>query len=196
MIFAGIEALRLGEVFGGARRRIILYAPPYGNFAANESVRQGLETALSRCGGTSLMACCLPLLSDDAWTREVMGLLRPQAGVEVIEKELAASRHFLHELQSLFGDRVELIEMPFRPSLPALIVDDSVYFGHFAHSPVLTPDGFWCVADVPVEALFAMARTGRVPEKTAREERAAFRIIAECAQALERGKRLDAKTVA
>jgi hypothetical protein len=196
MIAAGVESLELGRTFSQARRRILLYAPPYGNFAANSGIAQGLESALARQGGARLTAFSLPDPAYCHWAGELFRLLRPLAGPDDMTGELLASRRYLDGLKDAFGERVELVEMPFRPSLPVVIVDDRMFFGHFARSAVLAPEGFWCVADAPVEALLDCARAGRVPDGADRETRAAFRIAAECALALEQGGRLESNAPA
>ena len=196
MIAAGVDSLELGRTFSQARRRILLYAPPYGNFAANAEIARGLESALARPGGARLSAFLLPDPGHCHWAGELFGLLRPQAGPNDMMGELRASRRYLDGLKDAFGERVDLVEMPFRPSLPAVLVDDRMFFGHFARSRVLAPEGFWCAVDAPVETLLACARAGRVPEEADRETRAAFRIAAECALALEQGRRLDSSAPA
>jgi len=195
VIVAGVASLQLDEVFARAGRHISLYAPPYGNFAFNGAICEGIHSALSSDNGVFLVASIFPPLSRCAWVGEMMHLLRPQADIGAMEEELRASREFLLKLKRTFNGRVMVIEMPFRPSFPAMVVDDMLYFGQFAHAPVLTSEGFWCAVEIHARRLFAMARTGRVPEASAPEERAAFRIVSECVQSWEQGKCVSADAV-
>lgn len=120
-----------------------------------------------------------------------MELLRPGGDSRSMRRELEDSRRFLRGLKRAFADRVAVLEMPARPSLPVIIVDDRISFGHFAYSPVMTSEGFWCAVEAPMDELFACARCKRVPQGRPGTDRAAFRIVSECAHALENASRLD-----
>ncbi|WP_027721159.1 hypothetical protein [Maridesulfovibrio zosterae] len=191
MIFAGIEEIGLHKVFKNARRQIVLYAPPYGNFANNEFVSGSLNSALAKESGPSLMIFCLPDIDIYPWVGEFMKVLRPKASNDSIRQDLDHSRIFLQELKLKFKERISIYEMPIRPCLPFLIIDDRILFGHFAYSQVMTPEGFWCSVEVPVEKLFTCAESGRIPTNGTHAELAAFRIISEYAFALEKGCKAD-----
>lgn len=184
MITAGVQALNLGAAFAGARRHILLSAPPYGAFAASGDIREALESVLSHPRGPSLTAVDLPDPEGRPWMEELRNLLRPGGSVRDFRRELDESRLFLRELSRRFPGRVFVRQMRTRPCLPVIIVDDSIFFGHFAHGPVMTPEGFWCCVTAPVGPLFAHAAAGTAPDALMPENRAAFRIVSECVHTL------------
>ncbi|WP_419779318.1 hypothetical protein [Maridesulfovibrio sp.] len=179
MISAGLKDLNLDLALQAARREILFFAPPYGNFRKSELISSALEAALAVPHGPSLKVFCLPRLDEFAWSRELMELLRPGMGFEELEGELKDSREFISDLAKRFPGRVEAYELRARPNLPVLIVDDDIFFGHFAHSTVQTPAGFWSKQEAPVEDLFIRVQSGVEP--TLAKDKASFRIIAECA---------------
>lgn len=195
MITAGVQQLNLPERITNATRRIWFHAPPYGRFAASAPLCDALHAALSRPDGPSLTVATLPDMDSHphiSWLPDFMRLLRPLSNEDDIRQELAASHTFLRQLADRYDHRVSIHMMLQRPSLPVLLVDDTISFGHFARSAVMTPDGFWCTVTAPVERLLQLAGEGVLPGEldTARasdalnalspEHRAAFRIIEEC----------------
>ncbi len=184
---AGLDMTRLAALLRNARRRILLYAPPYSRFATAAPLCEALKAALEQPGGASLTALCLPDLHEQGWMEEFMATLRPRLGRQAIRHELEMSRAFLRGLAARFGERVTVLELTTRPCLPVLVADDHILFGQFCHSPVLTPEGFWHMVQAPVERLFGHAEQETEPEGPA-ETRASFRIISECAHALRRAR--------
>ncbi|UZP66974.1 hypothetical protein N1030_15390 [Desulfovibrio mangrovi] len=195
MITAGVQQLNLPERIANAKCRIWFHAPPYGRFAASAPLCDALHAALSRADGPNLTVATLPDLDSHpqiAWLPDFMRLLRPRSSRDDIRQELAASHTFLGQLADHYGHRVSIHTILLRPSLPVLLVDDTICFGHFARSAVMTPDGFWCTVTAPVERLLQLAGEGVLPDEvdTTRtsdalnalspEHRAAFRIIEEC----------------
>lgn len=149
MIVAGIRELRLDTAVATVRRHMLLLAPPYGPFAASERMRAALGAALSLPDGARLTAVCLPDLDAQPWVEELLRLLRPGFDRPALEHELLDSRTFLRALRTRFGERVRLLQMGERPCLP-VVVDARLFFGHFAHSRVPTPEGFWGAVPAPV----------------------------------------------
>jgi hypothetical protein len=189
MISAGLNGLNLDISLSSARREILLLAPPYGNFRKSPQICSALSCALSHPQGASLRVLCLPDPNVFTWAGELMSLLRPGMNMQDKQRELAESRAFLSELVAMFPERVSVLELRERPNFPAIIVDDQIFFGHFAHGPVMTPEGFWCRVEGPVESLFESVRVGTEP--SAVEERAAYRIVSECAYLLSQANPMD-----
>lgn len=184
---SGLDIVNVAGLIREARSHILLYAPPYGRFATSEVLCDALEVALARPGGASMTALSLPDLSECGWMRDFMELLRPQCDTQTVQRELDISRAFLRNLAAMYAGRVDVLEMQSRPNLPILLVDDHILFGQFCHSRVLAPEGFWNIVHTPVEALFAHEAMGTEPYGSA-TERAAFRIVSECAYALRRAR--------
>ncbi|HAS90289.1 MAG TPA: hypothetical protein DCS48_13460 [Desulfovibrio sp.] len=189
MLSAGLSELNLDAALKSARREIIFLAPPYGNFGKSPQICSALEAALTASQGASLTVLCLPEMGGFLWADELMSLLRP--GMDMWEKQfqLDNSRIFLRGLTHKFPGRVSVFELRDRPNFPVLIIDDQIFFGHFAYSEVLTPDGFWCRVEAPVGELFDQVSAGREPALAA--DCAAFRIISECAFLLEHAVAVD-----
>lgn len=183
MLSAGLSELNLDVALMSARREIIFLAPPYGNFSKSPQICSALKAALAKPQGASLTVLCLPRMGGFLWADELMSLLRP--GMDMREKQLQLddSRIFLRGLKQKYPERVSVFELRKRPNFPALIIDDQIFFGHFAYSEALTPDGFWCRVEAPVRELFDQVSAGKEPALA--EDRAAFRIISECAYLLE-----------
>lgn len=189
MLSAGLSELNLDVALKSARREIIFLAPPYGNFSKSPQIYSALEAALADPQGASLKVLCLPEMGGFLWADELMGLLRP--GMDMREKQLQLddSRFFLRGLQQKFHERVSVFELRDRPNFPVLIIDDQILFGHFAHSEVLTPEGFWCRVEAAVGELFDQVSIGEEPALA--DDRSAFRIISECAYLLENAVAVD-----
>ncbi|MFV0347420.1 MAG: hypothetical protein ACK5JO_02455, partial [Halodesulfovibrio sp.] len=132
------------------------HAPPYGRFATAAPLCEALHAALSRPQGPCLTVATLPDMQI-SWMPDFMHLLRPHADRQALLQELADSDNFLRQLKNDHPERVHIRTLHLRPSLPVLIIDDSISFGHFAHSSTLTPDGFWCTVTAPVEELLRLA---------------------------------------
>lgn len=179
MIIAGVENLELETRFEQAQKRIILSAPPYAPFAHHRLVRHALFMALARTDGPTLTALDLPGVHAAPWMDDLRKLLRPQADAATMQAEIDDSRLFLHELHRNFPQRVQAFRLQTRPNFPFLIVDDVVLFGHFAHAPVLTPQGFWGMVTAPVEELLRLAESDTVPTHMPPRQVGAYRIVAE-----------------
>jgi hypothetical protein len=162
MISAGVTSLNLPERIAAARQRIWFHAPPYGRFAAAAPLCEALHAALSRPQGPCLTVSTLPDIRI-SWMPDFMHLLRPHAGRQALLQELADSDTFLRQLKNDHAERVHIRTIRLRPSLPVLIIDDTICFGHFAHSATLTPDGFWCTVTAPVEELLRIAASPAMP---------------------------------
>lgn len=162
MISAGVTSLNLPERIAAARQRIWFHAPPYGRFAAAAPLCEALHAALSRPQGPCLTVSTLPDMRI-SWMPDFMHLLRPHADRQALLQELADSDTFLRQLKNDHAERVHIRTIRLRPSLPVLIIDDTICFGHFAHSATLTPDGFWCTVTAPVEELLRIAAHPAMP---------------------------------
>ncbi|WP_027186280.1 hypothetical protein [Desulfovibrio inopinatus] len=185
-IKAGVQQFDLPKVLSNAHTRIILHAPPYGPFARNNTILHALESTLFRPDGPTLTALCLPDIHMYPWVMDFMRLLRPQGDSAEVEHELNRCRLFLQHFARNAPTRVRLLEMQVPPSLPLLIIDETVFFSHFAHSTVMTPDGFWCSVTAPVDDFMKHADQGTEPKTSDPVLRATFRIISECVHTISR----------
>jgi hypothetical protein len=180
MISAGVTSLNLPERIAAARQRIWFHAPPYGRFAAAAPLCEALHAALSRPQGPCLTVSTLPDMRI-SWMPDFMHLLRPHADRQALLQELADSDTFLRQLKNDHAERVHIRTIRLRPSLPVLIIDDTICFGHFAHSATLTPDGFWCTVTAPVEELLRLAHSAmpHTTEGLVTEQQTTQRLVSE-----------------
>lgn len=174
---AGIHDLHLERIFASARQRIILSAPPYAPFAAQDAIRNALQTALA--GTDTLMLTALDLPDAAPWMDELCAMLRPHASPGTMRAEVVASRRFLAELHRCFPQQVRRYGLGTRPVFPFLIIDDQIIFGHFAHAAVPTPQGFWGAVTAPVGDFLVHAESGAMPPHMPLRHLAALRIVSE-----------------
>jgi sugar phosphate isomerase/epimerase len=182
-LFIGITALDLPTLFSGAKRRIILHAGVYGAFASPRHA-EALRKALSHAGFLGLDVVELPPENTTPWRDSFLRCLRFDVSPRQAEEEVAASHAFLLSLARDYPDRVRVHPARMPPSLPLVIIDDAIIFGHYAHCAEHAPEGFWCKVDSDVERLLRWADAGRPPESATPEETAAFRLVCECTRAM------------
>lgn len=181
-LVAGIKSLNLPSLFAAAERRIIFHASIYGPFADSEEHREGLNMALSKSSFQSLDI--IALQSDQPWALSLMHTLRFDATDADKEKAILASTQFLDALQSAHSEKVRVYSQAAPPSLPIIVIDDTIIFGQYAHSDRYAADGYWGVTETDVDRLFQWAEDGFTPGNASSEEKAAYRLICECRYAM------------
>ncbi|NJB68158.1 hypothetical protein GGQ74_001831 [Desulfobaculum xiamenense] len=181
----GIASLDIPAALAAARRRIVLHAAIYGNFADSPTHAAALETALSHPDFGGLDVVSIRPETEGRAMRDFLDALREGWTPEAMAEHVARSREFLHGLARRHPGRVRLYETA-RPGLfPALIIDDDIHFGHYARSPIPAPEGFWFHVHADVERLSAWLRSGNIPPHATADERAALRIVSECLRAMD-----------
>ncbi|ABB40346.1 hypothetical protein Dde_3553 [Oleidesulfovibrio alaskensis G20] len=189
-MYVGIHTASLPFVFAEARRRIIMHAALYSNFARSPRHIEALSTALTKPGFRKLHAITLPFDPKRGWMEEFMHVLRPDYSLAQMEHEFNSSRDFLVRLAARHDGLVELYETRAMPCMPVIIVDDKILFGHYAHSPVPAPQGYWFSVTAPVEDMLDWLRHGRIPEDATPTQKASLRFVADCDYAMRNAKRL------
>lgn len=189
-MYVGIHTASLPQVFAEAKRRIILHAALYSPFAASDPHREGLETALRQPGFKKMHAICLPFAPKRGWMQEFLGMLRPSMSIGEIEHEFNSSLNFLVRLAAQHEGMVEIYETRAMPCIPTIVVDDRIFFGHYAHSDVLAGNGYWFSVTAPVEELITYAKIGGLPKEAGPKKTASYRYIAECINAMQNAKRM------
>lgn len=179
---AGIESLDLPSRFSQARRRIILHAAIYGPFATSIPHRQGLTTALT--SSTFEKLDIVTLAGTAPWATSFMRALRFDDSTDTHAALLLASDTFLNELQAIDPQKVAIHHQSSLPCLPVVIIDDTILFGHYAHSRTFAAEGFWSIVETNVERLFKWAENDGPPSDASAEDKAAYRIVHECHNAM------------
>lgn len=204
----GIAALGVPNALAAARRRIILHAAVYGNFASSPRHAKAFDAVLAApefqgldiihiapealgeatdtCGAVD---CGAPphALSDSAETdaaSDAARILRHDWSAQAMREHADASLDYVRGLAARHPDRVRIHMTPHLGLFPALVIDDSLFFGHYAHAPVPAPEGYWLRVDTDTALLDAWLDAGRIPGDATPDQRAALRILAECRHAM------------
>lgn len=189
-MYVGIHTTSLPQAIAEARSRIILHVALYDHFARSPELCDALDCALAQPGFDRLSLVTIPFISRKAWLDEFLQLLRPGQGIAEIEHGFAASRDFIVRLAVRHEGLVEVYETRALPCMPCIIIDDRILFGHYAHAPVPAEHGYWFSVNAPVDELFTWAAAGRLPGDATPRQRAAFRFVADCHNAMRQAKRM------
>ncbi|SHJ30717.1 hypothetical protein ACQ0P8_13240 [Halodesulfovibrio aestuarii] len=158
VVHTGVSSLNFGEQFAGAQKRILLHAAIYNRFAENTAVSSALEFALAH-HNIVLQAILLPVWRDIVWMDAACKLVRPESSrAEMLEKAEVSLKFFLR-LAAQYPQQVVIYEGQTVPACPLVIVDDSLFCGHYVHSQVLAPEGVWMEMTAPVESLLSLAES-------------------------------------
>ncbi|WP_147820891.1 hypothetical protein [Salidesulfovibrio onnuriiensis] len=185
MISAGVQGMDLPALMAGAARRIVWHAAIYSPFAASAPHVEAVRTFLGRSETKGLHVISLPR-RPEAWCGDFFTVLRGKGMHGAVLEELGKSWRFLDQLAGEFPDRVRLHELHGQPCSPVLLVDDHILYGHYAVSEVPAGEGLWTRLEADVERLLGWHLKG-VPEGAAAWERACFRLVSDCANAMDNG---------
>lgn len=126
-------------------------------------------------------------LSDSAETdaaSDAARILRHDWSAQAMREHADASLDYVRGLAARHPERVRIHMTPRLGLFPALVIDDSLFFGHYAHAPVPAPEGYWLRVDTDTALLDAWLDAGRIPGDATPDQRAALRILAECRHAM------------
>lgn len=182
---AGIASLDIPAAFRAATRRITLHAAVYGNFANSQDHADALETALARPDFERLDVISVRPETDSPAMQDFMSVLRDGWDNASMREHFAASRAFLARLAAKYKGRVHLYESDQPGLFPALIMDDTLIFGQYAHAPAPAPQGFWFSASADVQKLEDWLQSGSIPQSASPHDLAALRIVSECRRAMD-----------
>lgn len=156
-ISVGVSSLNFDEHFSKAKRHILLHAAIYNRFAENSAVASALETALAN--GAKIEVIILPVWHDIDWMDAACQLVRPYGTRSDMLEKAEASRTFFTSLAKQYPQQVVLYEAETLPAFPLVVVDDVLFYGHYAHSQVLAPEGFWMRLSSHVGTLLSLAES-------------------------------------
>jgi hypothetical protein len=204
----GIAALGVPDALAAARRRIILHAAVYGNFASSPRHAAAFDAVLAapefqgldiihiapEAFGKAADAC--GAVGGEGSTRALSGsaptndapdaarILRHDWSAQAMRGHADASLDFVRTLAARHPGRVRIHMTPHLGLFPALVIDDSLFFGHYAHAPVPAPDGYWFHVTTDTALLDAWLDADHIPDDATADQRAALRILAECRHAM------------
>ncbi len=184
MIKPGILAFDVPALMASATRRIVWHASIYSPFARSDRHGEAVRDFLRRPGGCGMDIVTLPR-RPEAWCTCFFTVLRG-GSVRSAGTELETSWRFLDELSSEFPSQVRIHVLKRRPSLPILLIDDNILFGHYAVSSVPAGQGWWTRVEADVERMLSWMPHGP-PESVTDWERACYRVVSDCANAMSDG---------
>lgn len=155
-VYAGASELNFDKQFEGAQKHIFLHAAIYNRFADNAVVSNALESALA-CPDVILQTVLLPVWRDIVWMDAACQLIRPEGSRKEMLEKAEVSREFFLRLAKRYPQQVTIYEGKSFPAFPLVIVDETIFCGHYAHSHVLAPEGMWMQLAVPKELLRHLA---------------------------------------
>lgn len=175
------STLQTWKVIAGCGSRILLHAafyPTYSNTADYDAAFRG---ALRK---ESFGRLEVLLVDEDAvWLPEFVKVLRPQYTVDQFRRELESSRDFFLSLKRDYPNKVVVYKTKTLPLVPMVVIDNLICVGHYAHSSVLTPDGYWLRLKSDVRDLLDWEEHGTAPIGSKTRKLACYRFIAEFVQA-------------
>ncbi|MFI3271798.1 MAG: hypothetical protein R3Y11_06820 [Pseudomonadota bacterium] len=188
-MYVGIHTASLPQALASAKRRIILHTAMYDGLA-NAEMSLALSVALSQPSFEKLSIITVPFVSRKQWLDEFLMVLRPERSLAEIEHVFNASRDFIVRLAVRHEGLVEVYETQAMPCAPCIIVDDTIFFGHYTHGPVSLDAGYWFSVTAPTAQLFEWAAAGVVPDQATPRQKASFRFVADCYHAMKSAKRM------
>lgn len=154
-LHAGAAALNFKECFANATERILLHAAIYNRFVNDEDLVTSLHTALAK-GSVTLEVVLLPVWKDIPWMDAACTMLRPEDSRSMVLQKAEVSRAFFEELRKTFPAQVHVIAATRFPAMPLVIVDEEIFCGHYGHSQVLAPEGYWLQLNASVTQFLAI----------------------------------------
>lgn len=154
-LHAGTGALNFTDRFANAKTHILLHAAIYNRFVNNVQLVEAMHTALAK-EEVTLQVVLLPVWKDIPWMDAACTLLRPDDSRTEVLRKAEVSREFFLELREKYPAQVRLVEASRFPVMPLVIIDETIFCGHYAHSQVLAPDGYWMQLEAPVTSLLAL----------------------------------------
>ncbi|WP_291329817.1 hypothetical protein [Desulfovibrio sp. UCD-KL4C] len=181
-LFAGTKELNIPDLFSAASRRIILNGAIYGPFTKSERHMTGLNKALAKEQFKQLDIIAIKPKLDFSWRKSFLEALRFGISRQSIEDEIKNSYSLMAGIADKHPAKVQLHPVRKLPSLPIVVVDDTICFGQYALAENHAPQGFWGMVEADVEKLLEWTKSGKTPSNSTKNEVAAFRLINECAR--------------
>ena len=173
------DAVGVPQLIRQARHRIVFHAAYYPKYGFDQQGKD-LWSAMED-NSRLLLTAIFADVDHVAWTEEFGRVLRPFYTAKDFKDDLEASkRHFVRCLSHFGSKRVRILDTPRLPLFPAIMIDDTLIIGHYAHSREITPDGLWLTIHHPkIRSMYECLLAGGVPECETPEERAILRYVEE-----------------
>jgi hypothetical protein len=188
-VLTGLAEAGLPEAVARADR-LFFHAALYSNFARDTVMVNALETALARPGFDRLDVVSLDPVARPPYWDEFRGVLRRNMPEATIHREFSVSTAFLDALASRHPMKVRLFLTMAMPLAPILLVGDTIFAGHYAHSPIPAPLGLWLSVPAAVSDLLELAETDANPNTLDPATLGAYRLVYECVAAKNAARRL------
>jgi hypothetical protein len=188
-VLSGLAAAGLSEAVARADR-LFFHAALYSNFARDKAMTAALDTALSRSSFVRLDVVSLDPVARAPYWDEFRGILRRGMPEATMHREFSVSTGFLDNLASRHPTKVRLFLTTAMPLAPILLVGDTIFAGHYAHSPIPAPLGLWLTVPADVAALIELAETDANPDTLDPAILGAYRLVYECVAARTAARRL------
>ncbi|GLS82221.1 hypothetical protein [Paraferrimonas haliotis] len=125
------------------------------------------------------------------WQQEFAAILRPSHSAIEVARLQQESRRWVDDLAKEFAANVEHQLTAAMPLQPLLLIQDSIYAGHYAHSHSTSAQGVWLKIDTVALGLNAGQIqhwfNNGIPNQTlSPTETALARYVSECSQGLSR----------
>lgn len=173
------DAVNVPALISNAKHIIVLHAafyPKYGLDSQGEDLRKALE------GNPSLK---LTVIFTDAkkasWSDEFAVSLRDYfLGRDKFEESVRMTKeYFINLRDKIDSERVSILDTARLPFFPMILIDNTIIVGHYAHSKIIPPLGFWFTITYPkIHTMYESLLYGRTPECN-REEEAILRYLEE-----------------
>jgi hypothetical protein len=160
--------------------RLFFHAALYSNFARDPAMAAALDTALSRPTFRGCDVVSLDTTVALPWRHEFYAVLRQTLFPGDLHQEFAVSDAFLADLAARHPGRVRRYATTCLPLAPIVLLDGTIYAGHYAHGPIPAPAGLWLALPAPVESLLRRAEADLPPGPGDRPGQAAYRFVHEC----------------
>ncbi|WP_157509159.1 hypothetical protein [Ferrimonas futtsuensis] len=161
---------------------VVLHAAIYDNFAGSP-----VEAMLRRrlADGSLKRLTILSVLPPKCWRQEFSQVLRQGMTPGQISRVYAASRQWCNDLAEAFPEQVKLVLTSALPLQPQLLVGDTLFVGHYAHSSQPSALGLWlqldaCALGLAPGSLIQWFNLGQVPAQSEPWAIALGRYVQEC----------------
>lgn len=140
------DALLAYEKIESAERYVVLHAAFYPKYLADKNEHQSsIEKALSKNEHLQVYIIFFNTELSALWAKEFACVLRTEFkdNFEDLESFINQNVTSAKLLQKKYPNRVHLYKSHALPLIPIIMADDTMFVGHYAHSDIHAPLGFW-----------------------------------------------------
>lgn len=187
-IFASHDLTDVAKAMSKAKKHIVLHAAYYPKYAIG-NYGQVLYETLEHNKELKLTVVFTDV-SSSPWLDEFARVLRTNyKTVDDFRNELEATKGLFRRLQQEHRkSRVEVLSTSQLPMFPVVLVDSTLFVGHYSHSRIPAPDGLWLVINnSKISQMYADLLAGSAKIPCNAEDKAIFRYLEEIANAVANG---------